>query len=400
MMRTTCCVAAGITVVAIGLKSILSAGSVSLPTATAAEQPSSQKVTSSQTVMAVKEQPKRDRSGAPRFIAIESPAHVTTQPSTVEPWERTKIYAKAEGYLSEVLVDIGDRVTQGQPLARLWIPEVEQQRVQKMAMADEAHAAIAQAHSKIAAAEAETVVAIAKLEVAKATVSRQEAEVDYRRVEHERIAQLVASKAMNQAVLDEKVNSLRAAESGLDVARASIGSAEAEVLARRTYEQQAQSGLVRAQAQLKVAEAELKYAEILAAYSEIRAPYDGLITARGADTGDFVTAGSKSAEEPLFVADRDGKLRIVLDVPESQSAMVEVGQPASLVVDALRDREFNGRVARTAGVLDPRTRTLRVEVELGSPAVDLRPGMYGMTTLTLSKLKQAASPAAQSANTN
>jgi HlyD family secretion protein len=200
---------------------------------------------------------------------------------------------------------------------------------------------------------------------------------------------LVANRSMNQAVLDEKLSALESAESALAVAQATVQSTEADVRVQQALELQARADLARAEAQLKVAEADLAHLQILIGYSQIIAPFDGLVIERSIDTGDFVSsAASNSPIEPLFVVDRDEKLRIVFDVPESQSSLVHIGQRASLEVDALKGRTFEGAVARTAGVLNPKTRTLRAEVELATTAA-LRPGMYGMVTIELANEAQA-----------
>ncbi len=329
---------------------------------------------------------------------VENLHRSTTQPAHVEPFERTDIYAKAAGYVSQVNVDIGDRVTKGQVLAQLWIPEMDQELLQKTSLVDDARAAVDQSKANISAATAAVGAAEAKLAVARAAISQHEAEVAFRRSEHERIGKLVASQSMNEAILDEKLNQLRSAESALDAAEANVQSAEANVKVAQTGQLQAEADLARAGAQLKVTEANLKHTEILMEYAQIIAPYDGLITRRVVDTGDFVrsAAAASSMTEPLFTMDQDDRLRIVFDIPESQSSQIHIGQPASLAVDALKGRTFDGRVTRTTGVLDPRTRTLRGEVEMNGGSTGLRPGMYGMITVVLADRLQALTVPAES----
>jgi HlyD family secretion protein len=327
---------------------------------------------------------------------VEKLHRSTTQPAQVEPFERTDIYAKAAGYVSQVNVDIGDRVKKGQVLAKLWIPEMDQERLQKASLVDDARAAVEQSKASIAAAAAAVGAAEAKLAIARAAISANEAEVTFRRSEHARMEKLVASRSMNEAILDEKLNQLGSAESALDGARANVQSAQANVRVAQTRQRQAEADLARAEAQLKLTEANLKQTEILMEYAQIVAPYDGLITRRVVDSGDFVRSAASSMTEPLFTVDRDDRLRIVFDVPESQSSQVHVDQPASLVVDALKGRTFDGRVTRTTGVLDPRTRTLRGEVEVNGGSTGLRPGMYGMITVVLADRPQAVLVPSQS----
>lgn len=123
-------------------------------------------------------------------------------------------------------------------------------------------------------------------------------------------------------------------------------------------------------------------------YAQVRAPFDGLIAKRWVDSGDFVASRESNSNEPLFTVVRVDKLRLVFDIPESQSTLIEVGQPTSMVVDALKGEKFHGRIVRTAGVLDRRTRTLRVEAELEEPNDKLRPGMFGMITVTFGSPEQ------------
>jgi RND family efflux transporter MFP subunit len=320
---------------------------------------------------------------------VEDLHRSTTQPAHIEPFERTDVYAKAAGYVAEVLVDIGDRVERGQVLARLSIPEMDQEKLQQASLVEEASAGVEQARARLSAAAAEVTAAEANLAVAQATIAEHEAEVAFRRGEHARITQLVASQSMNEAVLEEKLNRLRSAESALAVARAGVTSAQAGIDVRRSHQARAAADLARAQAQVKVAEANLAHVEILAGYLQIVAPYDGMVTRRWVDSGDFVTSAANSMTEPLFTIDRDVPLRIVFDVPESQSSQIRIDQPASLVVDALKGRTFTGRVRRTTGILDPKTRTLRAEVELDAPTPFLRPGMYGMITVVLAESPHA-----------
>ncbi|MGE0378650.1 MAG: efflux RND transporter periplasmic adaptor subunit [Planctomycetaceae bacterium] len=316
---------------------------------------------------------------------VEDLHRVTTQPAHIEAYERTDIHAKASGFISKVLVDIGDQVEKDQILAELWIPEMKQEELQKAALVEQARAAVDQAQSRLDSAASLIAAAEAKLAETQSAIDQQNAEVSFRRSEHKRISDLVASRSVNASLQDEKLNQLRAAEAALAAAKAQALSAAANVKVEHARELQAKADVALAQAQLRVSEANLEQVRIVMNYARIRAPFAGLITMRGADTGDFIASAVNSKSEPLFTMDRVDKLRIIFDVPEGESALIQIGQKASLVVDALKGRAFNGRIARTAGVLDPRTRTLRVEAELNEPDAALRPGMFGMITNTLAE---------------
>lgn len=320
---------------------------------------------------------------------VEDLHRATIQPAQVEAYERTDIYAKASGFLKTVLVDIGERVQQDQVLAELWIPEMEQELQQKLAAVEQARAAVEQAEARAATAAALVSAAHAGLVEAEAAIAASEAEVEFRRSDYERIAELVRSRSTTEAVADARLKDMRSSEAALAAAQARVNSMAAQVTVAQSREREATADLTHAQAQLKVAEADQAQTAVIMEYAQIRAPYDGLITRRWVDSGDFVTSAAATKTEPLFTMDSVDRLRIVFDVPESESGLVAVGQPAVLKVDALKGRTFQGHVQRTTGSLDPRTRTLRVEVELDGPQPGLKPGMYGMVTVTLADIAQA-----------
>ena len=305
--------------------------------------------------------------------ALNSNPSTISQPAQVQPYEQAEILAKAAGFVSRVYVDIGDRVEKDQVLAELWIPEMEQERLVAVATVEEAAAAVLQMEAAVAAANA-------KLHEAQAGVARYQADVDLRRSEHDRITRLVSQQALNEGLLDEKRSQLKSAESALAAADAAVSSAEANI-------QVESANLSYAQARRKLAEANLKKTEVVMSYAQIRAPFAGIVTHRNVDTGDFVASAASNRTEPLFTVYSVDRLRIVVDIPESQAPLIQLGQRATLKVDALKDKPFQGVVKRTAGVLDPRTRTLRVEAELDSPTGELRPGMFGSLTIELAPLR-------------
>ena len=69
-------------------------------------------------------------------------------------------------------------------------------------------------------------------------------------------------------------------------------------------------------------------------------------------------------------------MRAFVDVPQAFAPSVRGGADAKVAVRNFRGRVFTGRIVRTAGALDPASRTLRTEVELPNPKGELLPGMY------------------------
>lgn len=313
----------------------------------------------------------------------------TTQPAHVEPFERTEIFAKASGFVASVNVDIGDAVKKGQVLVELWIPEMEHELLHKEAQLEESHATIGQARANITTAEAMVESAEAKRQKAEADIRQFEAEVAFRQSEHARFSELVKNKAVEAALLDEKLKMLGGAESSLASAQASVILSKADIKVAHARLQQAKAGLVNSEARQKIAQADLRQTETLMNYAKVRAPFTGIVTRRQIDTGAFVASAVGTRGDPLFTVERIDRFRVTADIPESESALVQIGQPVTLKVDAWKERELRGEIARMAGVLDAKTRTLRIEADFVPADSGLRAGMFGSITVTLADHLQA-----------
>lgn len=322
----------------------------------------------------------------PALVASPLFAQTTSlrQPAQVEPQERASIVAKASGFVASVHVDIGDMVQRGDVLAELSIPEMEQEQLRMQALVEQAQAAIQQAEANVASSQAKIAASRSQHAAMRARLESHRAEIAFARSELGRITSLVGSRAINAAMQDEKQQKLHAAEAALASAEADVQSAESNILVAQSNEHQAEADLKYAVAQQKVAQASLAHTEALMRYATIRAPFNGMISHRGIDTGDFVMSAASAKGEPLFTLNRLDHFRIVFDVPESAAALIELGQPVELRLDSLKDRVFTGQIKRTAGQLDRRTRTLRVEAEVEDQQGELKPGMFGMVVTTVS----------------
>ncbi|MCA1798693.1 MAG: efflux RND transporter periplasmic adaptor subunit [Xanthomonadaceae bacterium] len=106
-------------------------------------------------------------------------------------------------------------------------------------------------------------------------------------------------------------------------------------------------------------------------YTNIASPIDGVVSERMVRVGNTV-----NTQDPVFVVTKMDPLRATLHVPERELARLQAGQVASVAVDALAGRRFEGRIARISPVVDPTTGTFRVTVEVNADGA-LMPGMFG-----------------------
>ena len=136
-------------------------------------------------------------------------------------------------------------------------------------------------------------------------------------------------------------------------------------------------------ATLAAGTADVARLEALQAFKQVTAPFEGTITSRKIDVGSLVSQGSGTAGTVLFTLAQIDPLRIFIDVPQADSPLIAVGMEAKLDVRERANRNFTGHVTRTAGALDPTSRTLLTEVEIPNHDGALFVGMYAQVKFTL-----------------
>ena len=253
------------------------------------------------------------------------PTSELTLPGNAQPFRGAALYARINGYLKHWLVDIGDRVKEGQLLAEISTPDVDDQ--------------LAQARANLVLSKANVEVAQANLELARITLQRD-------------LTANLSTGGAGQAIAPLTIDQNRAQ---VKTTASQVASALASVQANQATVQQ--------------------YAD-LQAFQKIVAPFPGVITARTVDPGALVTADNPSEARPLFYLMQTDPLRVFVNVPQVFATTVAVGQSAVVYREEDPGRRFSGRVTRTANALDLNTRTLLTEVDVPNPNDGLRPGMY------------------------
>jgi RND family efflux transporter MFP subunit len=142
-----------------------------------------------------------------------------------------------------------------------------------------------------------------------------------------------------------------------------------------------------AEAEAEAARHIMDHRRTLLEYTSVAAPFVGLITARFADPGALIQSASGSATQaaPLYTIMDLDTVRVYVSVPQEAAMLAEPGIPATLSLKESPDQVFRGTITRTAGALDPATRTLLVEIDLPNPQHVLKPGMYVTATLYLER---------------
>jgi RND family efflux transporter MFP subunit len=260
-----------------------------------------------------------------------------------EPFQEIDVMAKVSGYLREIKVDIGDHVSQGQRLATLEIPEMQDDLNRAAAAIEEANAELATARNELQRAES----------------AHDMTHLSFSRIED-------VSKREPGLVPQQEVDEVHSRDL---VAEAQVSAAKSHINA--------------CEQRIHVSQAEQARFKTLYQYAVITAPFDGVVTKRYANVGSLIQAGTASQTQamPVVRLSENGLLRLALPVPESAVARVHLGEPVDVRVSAM-NRTFPGRVARFADKIDQSTRTMKTEVDVPNSTLVLIPGMYAEVDLT------------------
>src|SRR5262249_20187474 len=114
----------------------------------------------------------------------------------------------------------------------------------------------------------------------------------------------------------------------------------------------------------------------LESYLRVTAPFDGVVTERDVHVGTLVGPSSV----PMLRVQQLSRLRLVVHVPETAVGAVTDGETLSFTVPAYPGEMFSGKIARVSRALDPKTRTMPVELDVPNATGRLAPGMFAQVT--------------------
>ena len=268
------------------------------------------------------------------------------------PYQEVDLHAKVSGYIRRINVDIGDRVRTGQVIATLEVPEL---------------------NAQVTGAQAE-------VRHSRSEIDRRKSEVA--RAESNHLAVHAAYTRLKQA--SEQRPGL-VAQQELDDALAKDQDAEAQINVAKSAQDATEQ-------QLDVSQADNLRIQTLSDYSVVTAPFNGVVTARYADTGALIQAGTTSNTQsmPVVRIAESDLLRLRMPVPEADVRFIQPGGTVKVTVQAL-SRVFSAKVVRFTRALDAATRTMIAEVDVPNADLSLSPGMYAETEMTLQRHENALS---------
>ena len=288
------------------------------------------------------------------YLSSERQYKGTTQPQKQVSWQ-----SQTEGVLLELLVEVGDRVQQGQLMGKL------DDRILQTEVTGKT--------GELAALESE--LAQAKTRVTDAQIKLEEAEIQLEQANNEaiRYEDLAKTGLIARQQAESFKTAAKIAEKALLTAREAV-----------KLEQQAVNTV---QSRITTQSSVIAESKQRQTYSQIIAPIDGTVTARAKDPGGLIRAG----EEVVTIGDFS-QIKIAVPLSELDLGKVKVGQKVRVKLDAFKNSQFLGEVARIAPTTNDSSRQINVEVKINNPNNEIKGGLLARVNFALTQERQIIVP--------
>jgi membrane fusion protein (multidrug efflux system) len=270
-------------------------------------------------------------------------------PGELHAYQNVAIYPKVQGFVESINVDRGSVVKRGQLLIRMSAPELASHTSEAEARVSAARQQRLEMESRVQSVREQRAEAAAKLAVDEGT---------YRR--------LKAAAATPGVV----------AENDVDIARGAVEADKARIRLIEQNEKAAQSVVQSQKENEKATRDAANSVRDIESYLRITAPFDGVVTERNVDRGSLVGPSSGPASTPMLRLQQITRLRLIVPVPESDVAGVVAGSRVNFTVPAFPGENFGGVLQRVSHMLDEKTRTMPVELDVINDSGRLAPGMF------------------------
>jgi RND family efflux transporter MFP subunit len=301
----------------------------------------------------------RSREGSAKPVRVEvvrqdSVRRAVDVVGTLAAVDQVTISSEADGKVSRILADLGDRVTAGQVIVQI---DNEKQQYTY----EQQQAALARALAQYGAPDPEHLPEIEK------TPDVQRANADL----------VQATQAFDRA--NELFKRTLVSQQALDDARAALQSK------RASYDASLQNAR-NLRASIQASEATMKLANRQLRDTQIRAPFDGFVEKRLVNLGELV-----KTQMPVMALVRLDPLKVIAEIPEKMAPWISPGQAVDLQVDAYQGRKFAGKVSRISPGVNAATRAFPFEALVPNADTVLKPGTFARVHIESGKIDDVLS---------
>ncbi len=284
---------------------------------------------------------------------------------------------KIPGRLQSRLVDEGDSVRTGQPLARL--EKSDQEIAVAQAEANLAYARAVVAELQAGSRSQDIEVAKAELDKAQATEKSAALQVNQAKADYERYAVLYREGGVSKRMFETYTSQYETAKNTRAEAHSRIRLATEQLDLRKIGPRK--EAIDQARAKAKVAEETLNQTKQQLSYTEIVSPLDGMVLSASAETGEYLNPAS-----PVVTLGRIAQPWLRAYINEKDLGRIQVQQRVSVTTDSFPGKIYPGKISfissqaeftpKSVQTFEERVKLMyRIKIDLENPAGELKPGM-------------------------
>jgi RND family efflux transporter MFP subunit len=263
--------------------------------------------------------------------------------------DQVTISSEADGKVSRILADLGDRVLAGQTLIQI-------DREKQQYSLEQQKATLARALAQYGAADPQHLPDVEKTpDVQKANADLVQAKQAF-----DRTSELFRRSLVPKQVLDDAATALQSKQASYDLSLQTAKNLRASIQG--------------SEASMKLADRQLRD-------TDIRSPFDGYVEKRLVNLGELV-----KTQMPVMAIVRVDPLKVIAEIPEKMAPWIRDGQPVQLLVDAYPDQTFIGKVSRISPAVNTATRAFPFEALVPNRDARLKPGTFARVHIESNKV--------------
>ena len=266
--------------------------------------------------------------------------------------DQATVSSEADGAVSRIVHDLGDRVKAGDALIEL---DHEKQQYNL----DQQKATLASALAQYGAADPDHLPPAEQVP----DVRRADADLVQAKQAFDRADALFGRKLVPQQTLDDAEAVLHSKQAGRESSLQAARNLRANIAAFN--------------AAMKLADRQLRD-------TTIRAPFDGYVQQRMVNLGQLVK-GSSAIPAAVMSIVRVDPLKVTAELPEKMGPWIEIGQPVELHVDAYPDKAIVGKMSRISPAVNTNTRAFPFEALVPNGDALLKPGTFSCVRIQTAK---------------
>lgn len=287
------------------------------------------------------------------------------------PNQQVEVTTPVKGTVIKLLVNPGDSVSAGQPVAIMTTPELAELRTASLDRRAEAIASVQQAQADLRLAQQNL---NSTRKIVAADIKQARTELSFAQERYDKDKALLASGAIPRRTFLETETKLAEARAALAKAESALEVSEAQAQLQR-----AQSAVEVAQSRVSLSAEtyQTRLRQLGANPNEegtiaLKAPISGIVTDRETTQGE---SGEDAGKKVLTIVN-GSSVQVSGNIYEKDLDRIQVGQGVRVRANGMPNRTFNGRISVVGAVVEGETRVVPVKAELDNPDGLLKPGMF------------------------